>query len=232
LTGEEAQGREAIAKLFKEKFENAKERKITVVHKKLYFRTPSEASEQGVINVEEAEQPSKQVAFQMIFVKENGTWLIDHIGQIELTTPSSNFAHLQDVAWLVGDWKDVDPNVEITFKGGWDASKNYIKQHFEMTIYGEESIEGQQIIAWDSVENVIRSWVFDSDGGFGEGTWEKNGDSWYVFMKYTLSNGTLGSATNIYTPVDDDSYTYASIDREIDGEMLPNMDPVKVQKVK
>ena len=33
---------------------------------------------------------------------------------------------------------------------------------------------------------------------------------------------------NIFTHVDDDSFTWQSIDREVDGEMLPNVDEVLI----
>ncbi len=177
------------------------------------------------------DQPVQQIAYQTEYVKENGKWLIKSIKEIELQEPSSNFEHLKDLAWLVGKWEDSDDNVDILFDNQWDKYKNFITQYFKMKIYGQDDIEGKQIIAWDPVKDVIRSWVFDSDGGFGEGTWEKEDKSWYATMHYTLSDGSVGSSKNIYTPVDDRSYTFASIEREVGGEILPDMNPVTVEKI-
>lgn len=81
------------------------------------------------------------------------------------------------------------------------------------------------------MKEVVRSWVFDSDGGFGEGTWEKVDKSWYATMRFTLGDGGVASSINIYTPVDDRSYTYASVEREVNGEILPDMNPVTVEKI-
>jgi hypothetical protein len=171
------------------------------------------------------------MAYQAEYVRENGKWLVNAIKEIEQQEPQSNFEQLKDLAWLIGKWEDSDDNIEILFDNQWDKYKNFITQHFKMKIYGQDDIEGKQIIAWDSVKNVVRSWVFDSDGEFGEGTWEKVDKSWYAAMQYTLSDGRNATSKNIYTPIDDRKYTFASVEREVDGELLPNMNPVTVEKI-
>lgn len=231
VTGESAEGKEAIEKLFKEKFAQGKKRYLEIAIKSIEFPHPDEAIENGVMKVTVDDQPVQQMAYQTEYVKENGKWLVKAINEIELQEPSSNFEQLKDLAWLVGKWEDSDDHVDILFDNQWDKYKNFITQHFKMKIYGQDGIEGKQIIAWDPVKNVIRSWVFDSDGGFGEGTWEKVDKSWYATMHYTLSDGRIASSENVYTPVDDRSYIFASVDREVDGEILPDMNPVSVEKI-
>lgn len=231
VTGEFADGREAIEKLFKEKFTLGKKRHLEIAIKSIEFPNADEAIEKGVMKVTISDQPTQEIAYRAEYVKENGQWLVNAINEIELQEPSSNSEKLKDLAWLVGKWKDSDDNVDILFDNQWDKYKNFITQHFKMKIYEQDDIEGKQIIAWDPVNDIVRSWVFDSDGEFGEGTWEKVGNSWYANMSYTLSDGRVASSKNIYTPVDDHSYTYASVEREVDGEMLPDMDPVIVKKV-
>lgn len=231
VTGESAQGREAIEKLFKEKFAQGKKRHLEVAIKSIEFPNANEAIENGVMKVTIDDQPAQQMAYKAGYVKENGKWLVKAINEIKLQEPSSNFEQLKDLAWMVGKWEDTDDNVEILFDNQWDKYKNFITQHFKMKIHGQDDIEGKQIIAWDSVKDVIRSWVFDSDGEFGEGTWEKVDKSWYATMSYTLNDGRVATSKNIYTPVDDHSYIFASVEREVDGEILPNMDPVTVEKI-
>lgn len=231
VTGESAEGKEAIEKLFKEKFAQGKKRHLEVTIKSIEFPNANEATETGVMKVTIDDQPAQQIAYQTSYVKENGQWLIKTIGEIELQEPSSHFEQLKDLAWLVGKWEDADDNVDILFDNQWDKYKNFITQHFKMKIYGQDDIEGKQIIAWDPVKDKVRSWVFDSDGGFGEGTWEKVDKSWYATMHFTLGDGRVASSINIYTPVDDHSYTFASQEREVDGETLPDMSPVTVEKI-
>jgi hypothetical protein len=70
--------------------------------------------------------------------------------------------------------------------------------------------------------------MFDSDGGFGEGTWSQKDNCWIVKFSQVLPDGRKASATNIYTLVDENTFTWQSIGRQVDGEFLPNIEPVKV----
>lgn len=232
VTGESAKGREEMEKLFKEKFADNKKRHLEIVITSIAFPNADRAIENGVMKVTSKNQSEQQLAYRADYIKENGKWLVKALSEIELQQPSSHFQQLKDLAWLIGTWEDSDDNITILFDNQWDKYKNFIVQHFQMKILGQDDIEGKQIIAWDPVKKVIRSWVFDSDGGFGEGTWERGDKSWYAPMLFTLGDGRIGSSINIYTPVDDHSYTFASIEREIDGEILPDMDPVTVKKIK
>lgn len=44
---------------------------------------------------------------------------------------------------------------------------------FKVSVPSMDDLEGTQVIGWDPAAGTIRSWMFDSDGGFGEGTWSK-----------------------------------------------------------
>ena len=46
---------------------------------------------------------------------------------------------------------------------------------FAFAIGDQVNKSGMQIIGWDPVAKQIHSWVFDSDGGYGEGTWTHKG---------------------------------------------------------
>jgi hypothetical protein len=43
-----------------------------------------------------------------------------------------------------------------------------------------------------------------------------------------LPDGNRSSAVNIITPVDENSFTWQSINREVAGDILPNVDEVLV----
>src|SRR3954465_15517958 len=105
----------------------------------------------------------------------------------------SAYKNLKDLEWLVGSWKDEDEDVSIVFKTRWDTNKNFLVQKFNMTVYGAPEMEGVEIIGWDPIEKKIRSWIFDSDGGFGNGIWTKENNRWIVKVNYTLSNGKTAS---------------------------------------
>ncbi|MFI4874585.1 MAG: DUF4440 domain-containing protein, partial [Blastopirellula sp. JB062] len=89
---------------------------------------------------------------------------------------------------------------------------------------------GMQIIGWDPSVKQIRSWVFDSDGGFGEGTWSKKGDSWQVQLNGVAPNGSKSSSVNVFTKIDEDAFSWQSVSRVSGGELLPNVDPIVVRR--
>ena len=89
-------------------------------------------------------------------------------------------------------------------------------------------MSGMQIIGWDPAEKQIRSWVFDSEGGFSEATWTHKGDQWFIQNNGTLTDGRKATSLNILTYVDDNSFKWESVNREVDGELLPNVEEVTV----
>ncbi len=89
-----------------------------------------------------------------------------------------------------------------------------------------------QVIGWDADAEKFRSWVFDSAGGFANGEWSKEGDRWIVKSAGVLFGGQKSSAVRIITPIDNDSFTLEAFDREVGGELLPDIDKVTVVRKK
>ncbi len=87
---------------------------------------------------------------------------------------------------------------------------------------------GMQLIGWDPAANTIRSWVFDSDGGITEGVWSRRDDGWSIRAVGVLPDGRKASMVNIIRLIDANTFTLQSIGREVDGELLPNIDEVTV----
>ena len=53
-----------------------------------------------------------------------------------------------------------------------------------------------------------------------------------VRSKSVTGDGLSASATNILTVKDENEYNWKSINRKIDGEKLPDIDPVNVVRLK
>jgi hypothetical protein len=150
--------------------------------------------------------------------------------KVNVMTVPSNYEHLQGLEWLIGKWVDKEDDSEVIMQGKWDKNKNFLTQKFSVIIDGNLELEGFQIIGWDPIKKQIRSWVFDSDGGFGEGVWRKQGDKWIVESTQTLSEGKKGTSINIYSNIQPNSYTWESNGREVGGNILPNIEPVTVER--
>ncbi len=135
---------------------------------------------------------------------------------------------LRDLEWLVGDWTDEGADATIKTKCRWTRRRHFLARSFSIENEGEVVLEGTQVIAWDPICQVIRSWMFDSEGGFNMGTWAQDGDHWNVKTAQTLATGERASAINVLTPVDENTIRWQSINREIEGEIQPNIPEVTV----
>jgi hypothetical protein len=80
------------------------------------------------------------------------------------------------------------------------------------------------------VNNRARSWVFDSTGGFGEGHWQRDGHKWVVGASGILADGGTGGATNIYEFKDNNTFLYRSVDRDVDGQPVADVETKFVRK--
>ena len=133
---------------------------------------------------------------------------------------------LDTLDWLVGDWMNQDENRAIEFNCHFTMNGSFLIRSFKFVTEKDVPMAGMQVIAWDPAKQAIRAWTFDSDGGFGEDTWSQSGNRYTIRAKYTLPDGGIASAINVLTYVDDNTCTWKSVSREIDGELQPDGDEV------
>ncbi|QDU28966.1 hypothetical protein ETAA8_40720 [Anatilimnocola aggregata] len=133
---------------------------------------------------------------------------------------------LDTLDWLVGDWVNEDENRPIEFNCHFTKNGSFLVRSFRIITEKDVRMSGMQVIAWDPAQQSIRSWTFDSDGGFGEDTWTQSGNRYTIRAHYTLPDGGIASAINVFTFVDDNKCTWKSVSREIDGELQPDTDEV------
>lgn len=172
----------------------------------------------------------QKIALGVELVKKDGTWLIEKVRSVNVEKALSHYEMLKGLEFLVGKRVFKDDAVVMNSDCSWDENKNFLKQQFLVSIIDQKELQCEQIIGWDPASKTIRSWIFDSDGGFGSGNWFKKDNGWYVKVHYTIADGRQGVSTNIYTKLDDNTYTFTSIGREIDGQLLPNIGPYKVDR--
>ncbi len=89
---------------------------------------------------------------------------------------------------------------------------------------GEPVLSGTQRIGWDPVRHQFKTWIFDSEGGFGEGYWTRSGDQWVIKAEGVRQDGKHASATNIITRLGKDRASWQSTERTIGGAAVPGVD--------
>jgi len=231
--GDRVQGRELIQKQFADYFAATKGAKIELEGIEIDVQSPSTAVETGLARVVVPDEEPSETLYRAVHVKTADGWRIDSVREAEpAPTAPSNLDKLQDLAWLVGNWASADDDgaqIESTIR--WSRNNNFLIQSYRVLgddDDGEVDFEGTQVIGWDPQAQTVRSWLFDSDGGFGAGRWSQGEGTWTVQSLQVLPDGRSGTAVNVYEQVDENTIQYRSTGRQVEGELLPGIGPVTV----
>jgi len=230
VSGEEVSGHDNLAKKFTALFKDQPDSKMTVTTQSIRFISPSVAVEQGTSNEIIGKSEPKEVPYTAVYVKRDGQWLLDRVTDQANDQPPSHYEQLKTLEWMVGRWvdQDDDDNAVIETECNWTKNRNFLTRAYTVTVGSDIELSGMQIIGWDPATKSIRSWTFDSDGGFAEATWEHKGDCWYILNHGVLADGRKGTMTNVIKKIDGNSFSWKTIERTAGGELLPNIEEVVI----
>jgi len=221
-------GREALEKGFTGFFAKTPEVKAEVHPGALRFLSSDTAIEDGSVTVRRGPTaPATNARYSALFAREDGRWRV-----AQLSESSGDVASIADLGWLVGEWKSSNgQGADIRTAYNWASNKKFL--HVQFTIKEKDrTLSGSQVIGVDPATGAIHSWTFEADGGIGEADWSPDGDHWVLDASGTLADGGALTETNILRRVNDDTFTWQSIDRMLDDDELPDLAPVKVTRVK
>jgi len=227
-TGEEVSGRDAIAAQFAAIFEGQKDIKVDVSVESIQLISPNAAVEHGIAKFLVPDVDPEVVSYTAVYVRSGGKWLLDRVTDMEPEVIPSHYDQLKELEWMVGSWVDEDDEISIVTECNWTRNKNFLTRSFTVSRQGDVEMAGMQIVGWDAADKQIRSWTFDSDGGWSQGVWTKDGDRWYIRKRGVLADGKKASAVNTVKYIDENSFTFKSAMRTVGGEILPNIDEVLI----
>jgi uncharacterized protein (TIGR02246 family) len=231
-SGEHFAGRAAIEQALGDVFAASNDTKIEVLAPKIRFASPDVAIEEGQVRVATPGEPTTESAYIAVHVKQDGSWKLNTVRETETRETAVVPEALAELAWMVGEWTDAAADSTTATSVKWSKNNAYLMSDFRVSIPGMNDLEGVQFIGWDPGSEVIRSWMFDFDGGYGEGVWTRDGNRWSVDFAQVLPDGRKATSTNIYTLVDADHYNWQSVDRQVDGEQLDDVaEAVVVRKL-
>ncbi|HEY4308925.1 MAG TPA: SgcJ/EcaC family oxidoreductase [Pirellulales bacterium] len=127
-----------------------------------------------------------------------------------LPTPHES---LEPLSRLVGDWINEGADGKVTISYRWSDDQNYLLGEFETTPASGTPRKSSQRIGWDPSVGRIRSWLFDTDGGFAEGNWTVVDDGIVIKSSSVNPDGTTASATMNVIWKDRDHYSIEGTDR-------------------
>lgn len=230
--GDVTEGRDAIAEVFAGLFTQAPQKRIDVVVESIRFLGADLAVEVGTTKETPApNEPPEYDRYTVLHVRRDGKWQMALARDEEGPTATAH-EQLQPLAWLVGEWLDDGGSAVVTSTCRWSEDGNFLLQEFKLKMNGQDAMNVTQRIGWDPAAKCIRSWVFDTAGGFGESVWTRDDDddSWLIRAKGTRPDGKTASATNRLTQTGPDGYLWESTDRVVGDEVQEPMHVKVVRK--
>jgi len=180
--------------------------------------------EEGTRFLDAGESAFAQIRYIATLAKQDGKWKLASIREFDDQPAPTPGDRLRPLAWLVGDWVSESSDLAMRISYRWDEDKNFLVGKFHATRDGQVVLKTEQKIGWDPLSGKVRSWLFDSDGGFGGGLWTPIEDGWLIKSESTEPAGTIGFATVVYRQLDQDRYQMIGTDRLIGNERAADFD--------
>lgn len=189
----------------------------------LRFVSPTVAVVEGTTTViHEHDTLETNCNFTAIYNKLDGQWLIASVrDQMHVVKPSHE-TQLEQLSFLIGDWVNEDSDSVVTFSCRPTENGKFLIRDFTMKVHGQDVLSGTERIGWDPVSGRLRAWIFDSEGGFADGTWSREGDTWILKLNGVSSDGELASGNSIYRVIDNHSVSWQAVDHVIGGVASPD----------
>lgn len=198
--------------------------KIAISIDSLFFPGPDTALEEGRTTITPAAGGAPEFTqYTAVYIKHAGQWLLSALRE-ELDDRLTPHDHLTALEWMVGEWVNESHDAVVNTTCKWTDDGNFLVRDFTMKRQGEPVLSGTQRIGWDPTRQQFKTWIFDSEGGFGQGYWTHNNDHWVIKAEGTRQDGRHASATSIITPLGKDRASWRSVDRSIGNLAVPGID--------
>jgi uncharacterized protein (TIGR02246 family) len=220
-------GRVEIEKAYTDLFAKKKpqtEAEIEVTS--IRFPSKDSAIEEGYFKTRNGKEAAVASKYTVLHVREGGKWLMAVVRE----WPSEGNS-LHDLEWLIGTWEAKREDAEIHATYEWWGDKAFIRVNLTIK-QKERTSKGFQMIGKDRSNSQVRSWSFDEEGSFGEATWNRDGRKWLQASTAVLEDGSVQEMTHILTWINNDAFTFQSVQRVLNGEPMPDIAPIRVTRVK
>jgi uncharacterized protein (TIGR02246 family) len=220
------QGRRAIEAHYAARFADGPGDKIETTVETIKFLAPGIAREDGRTRLTPSGAGTPVAGrYSAIHVKQDGRWLVASVRELP-HEEAGHYEHLKPLEWLVGDWVEEAEGAVVLTSVAWSDNQNFLLRSFDVRVAGKPALTGTQRIGWDPLTKQVKSWVFDSRGGYGEGLWMRSGDQWVIKATVVRPDGRTTTATQVLTYVNNDTLRWKSIDRTLGGEIAHEIDEV------
>jgi uncharacterized protein (TIGR02246 family) len=219
--GAVTRGRDNIVRLFRRLLSNHKGAKMDLKVTNIRLLKDDVALQDGISAITSADGSVDRGRYTAVWSKDKGTWRIHSARDL----PESNgevasaSASLKPLQWMVGDWQGEKGGVEVSCH--WVLNQAFLMQDYTLKS-GSPELSVKQFVGFDPLTGQVKSWTFDSMGGYNEALWERDGNTWTLRVAGVMPSGQTGTGVNVIRYVDDNTAMFESRDREVDGLPIPN----------
>jgi hypothetical protein len=185
---------------------------------RIRFLTPEVAEEVGTCETASpAGVEPVTGAYSALWVHQGGRWKLESLRESHPAAAAGN-GQLANLDVFVGQWSGEANKLKIDVSAKWNSTKTFLRRDFKISSAGKPVFNGTQEIGWDPATGQIRSWMFNDDGSYGDGSWSLEGTVWMVLSSRVLSDGQISKATHVYKFPDKHTMVWKSIRGSIDGQ--------------
>ncbi|APW61440.1 YybH family protein [Paludisphaera borealis] len=223
--GERTEGRAAIRDQYARSFADNPGSTITIKVDSLRLLGPETAIEEGRTTIKPAAGAGAPDVsrFVAVYVKQGGQWR-QAVVRDEIARDLTPHDHLKELEWLVGDWVNESQDAVVSTTCAWAVGGNFLDREFTMKTEGRPVLSGTQRIGWDPLKQQFKTWIFDSEGGHGEGYFTRIGDEWVIKVEGVRQDGQPASSTNVVRRLGKDRISWQSVQRTLGGTAIPGVD--------
>jgi uncharacterized protein (TIGR02246 family) len=183
------------------------------------------AIEEGTRTMATADGAEKsRFRYIAVWAKAENGWSVASFRDFKDDPATSPHDRLQPIAWLVGDWVNEGADGKVTISYRWSEDKNFLLGDFKMQSPDGTPRTSTQRIGWDPAANRIRSWLFDSDGGFSEGQWTVADEQTVIKSSSVNPDGVTATATMYIVAKDKDHFSIEGTDRVVGDNLEPDFE--------
>lgn len=196
-------------------------RRVLPESRRVRFVAADVALEEGEAESVGNELSARQrVRYAVVWVRQQGQWKLTSLRDLGPAPAAAD--PLVELEWLIGDWTGSIADRKFVVHAEWSQNHRWMIRRFSLHVGNAQPLSGTQIIGWDPAAEGIRSWVFDSEGGFSSAHWERDGDSsWKAVSSGVRGDGVPTQALNVYTRLASNRFEWASLDLSEASERLP-----------
>ncbi len=170
-------GRAALGKALREAASGDSQTHAEVTSLEFQLVASGVVVERGLSRFMPEEGPPENSRYIAMYVKRDGQWKIHRVWKTELPV-ASHYEHLAGLSWMIGEWDEEEDGQKTKNVCRWTKNRNFLTRTYKVEAKGKVLITGTEVIGWDPAEKRVRSWTFDSRGGFAEGIWRVKGAQW------------------------------------------------------